>query len=642
MAYKLDLTKFRKISSDKHSTLMRHEDGHELKLDHSKLDPKHRGILAKMKGMADGGEVPGKGGGSICDDPSDPSAGLCPADEAAIKRKGRINQTPPEGAGQSSEGYARGGRVQNYADGTPLGGVQEPESQVEADPQAPAEQSPASSFYASDSAPVDAIQPPQPAALPKSVQDTRDWYQKFVTGGPNPNPDEAYGPNGEAPKKFNPQAAMAAQKAYENTQAKTQGDLAANYSQTVEENKARASQGLPPMSLPQAPQTTPNSGGLQPTHPDSGGPKAPLGPNDPYGTQEAYNTFDEGMSGKIAGIQGEANALQRTEDEKAKVQADAAFNSKLNSDNYLSHRRDIETLQQQAFQEYKDSKIDPDRYMHNMGTGQKIATIAGLLIGGFGGDGAMNTLNNAISRDIDAQKADMGKNKYLLDYTSKMLGDNINGAQMAHVLMNDYAAHQLEQAAAKNGGAKAQAIAQQNIGALKMDNAQRIGQMAMRKTILSGTKNGTVAPEMAITAFAQTPAEREKLMKQLQDAQNTAAEKDNFMRGLDRYQKLNTIANKLNPQARAEMAAIRGAIIPVASKGTAGRYTEGDAKALTDVLGATVDSPKTDALIRAHASRIYDNKMNFPDLKVLGIDPSKFSKYSGASTIPKGPVYKKK
>lgn len=52
----IDLKKFKKVSSDKHTTVMRHEDGHELKVVHSVLSPKLRKDVEKLP-MADGGEV---------------------------------------------------------------------------------------------------------------------------------------------------------------------------------------------------------------------------------------------------------------------------------------------------------------------------------------------------------------------------------------------------------------------------------------------------------------------------------------------------------------------------------------------------------------------------------------------------------
>lgn len=55
----IDLSKFKKVASDKHTTTMRHDDGHELKVVHSVLSPKLRKGIERLP-MAEGGEVKDK------------------------------------------------------------------------------------------------------------------------------------------------------------------------------------------------------------------------------------------------------------------------------------------------------------------------------------------------------------------------------------------------------------------------------------------------------------------------------------------------------------------------------------------------------------------------------------------------------
>lgn len=46
--FPLDLSKFKRVSSDKHTTTLRHDSGHEVKIAHSALSPKLRGNLAAL------------------------------------------------------------------------------------------------------------------------------------------------------------------------------------------------------------------------------------------------------------------------------------------------------------------------------------------------------------------------------------------------------------------------------------------------------------------------------------------------------------------------------------------------------------------------------------------------------------------
>jgi len=53
----IDLKKFKKVASDKHTTTLKHDDGHEFKVVHSVLSPKMRKEVERLP-MADGGEIP--------------------------------------------------------------------------------------------------------------------------------------------------------------------------------------------------------------------------------------------------------------------------------------------------------------------------------------------------------------------------------------------------------------------------------------------------------------------------------------------------------------------------------------------------------------------------------------------------------
>lgn len=54
--FKLDLRKFKKVSGDKHHTIMRHEAGHEIKLDHKSLAPQLLKQLHGLEMIKDSGE----------------------------------------------------------------------------------------------------------------------------------------------------------------------------------------------------------------------------------------------------------------------------------------------------------------------------------------------------------------------------------------------------------------------------------------------------------------------------------------------------------------------------------------------------------------------------------------------------------
>jgi len=119
-----------------------------------------------------------------------------------------------------------------------------------------------------------------------------------------------------------------------------------------------------------------------------------------------------------------ANANALIDMQKRNAMQDAAYRDgmaridKLNQDTQTH-----EAIRQQAWDDASkkfdaavQTKIDPDRFWKNQNTGQRIATGIGLFLGAFGaiGNGGQNTamkvIDDAINRDIDAQKADASKN----------------------------------------------------------------------------------------------------------------------------------------------------------------------------------------------------------------------------------------
>jgi hypothetical protein len=108
-----------------------------------------------------------------------------------------------------------------------------------------------------------------------------------------------------------------------------------------------------------------------------------------------------------------------------------------------------------ALQDYKNGHINPSHYLDDRGpgglggTGQRIATAIGLLVGGFTGgfnktgvNPAMDWLNGQIGRDIDAQKVNQENklnvyNGYLAKYKNAQAAEEMTRATRLGMLSND-------------------------------------------------------------------------------------------------------------------------------------------------------------------------------------------------------------
>lgn len=142
---------FRKVSSDKKSTVLRHAKGHELKIAHSVLSPEMRADLEKLP-MAGGGEVKKYAQGAVVEDGGDapdPSPDWLTTPGSALLK----NQIEKESAPQISKDKV-------------IEALNDPNSQVAKD--YPDEVSKAAQYYGVNR-PV--TQGPAPASVPDSAPD---------------------------------------------------------------------------------------------------------------------------------------------------------------------------------------------------------------------------------------------------------------------------------------------------------------------------------------------------------------------------------------------------------------------------------------------------------------------------------------
>lgn len=151
-----------------------------------------------------------------------------------------------------------------------------------------------------------------------------------------------------------------------------------------------------------------------------------------------------------------------------------------------------------------DNTISPDRYLENMSTPGKIATIAGLIAGGLGAAGtdgknlAAEALNKQIERDIDAQKANIDQKNNLLKFNLEVTKNMQDAITLTRLQLEDIYSSKLQQVAAQSKGPMARAKVEEAIGQLKQTKAEQLGGVMQRLAMRQGLQSGAVQPEQAI------------------------------------------------------------------------------------------------------------------------------------------------
>jgi hypothetical protein len=171
-----------------------------------------------------------------------------------------------------------------------------------------------------------------------------------------------------------------------------------------------------------------------------------------------------------AGAQ-EQQALQQEGQAKAAGMADIAQKSSAAAQQGSQDaERAMQDVQARVAEQDNRAKqiadVNPNRYWENLGTGGKITSAIGMILGGMGSgltggpNHAFEAIQNAIGRDIDAQKANIGKKQNELHTYMEGTRD-LQAAQ--HALAAQHwavAASQIEAATAKMGSQTALPAAQ--------------------------------------------------------------------------------------------------------------------------------------------------------------------------------------
>lgn len=298
-----------------------------------------------------------------------------------------------------------------------------------------------------------------------------------------------------------------------------------------------------------------------PAPPEPAAKPASKASSDDYGVnfQSAFNQGQRGIS------EAEQVAKKNAEADIGLLQSDADARKQLN-DNFGQNIAQIQDHQKKLMNDYANGHIDPKHYLSSMGTGQKIATAVGLLLGGFSGgfnhtgvNPAMQWLQSQQEKDIQAQQASMEQKKTLLGANQDLYKDAVLAQQATRLNMNDMLDHQIQLQAAKSGSAAARAAADQAHSQFTMQNAGILQTMAIRKTVMDASKGGGagVTPLMLGNAGYMKPEEAQKEQAALD------AYKANQQAGSQAFStlaKLQTAGNRLaNPVQSGQQIAVENA-----------------------------------------------------------------------------------
>lgn len=665
---KINLGKFQKVSGDVHHSILRDPKGHEIKVLHKPLSPKFRSDLIAMPSMtakpaAEGAktEAPTKtpakaamdkpayfGGGRVKPAPA-------PAEDMDDDEKSMVEKIHQTGTSVAAKDFnnpfvpkkpvekkAEGGSVGESAACAvqrSMGNPCEPPKDVRID-------DPSMKKYAEGGDVQAAAQPQAPVniyvggnAPQGAMGPTGVPAQAEAAAPPAPTQDAAPGMTGAT----GPQAA-AMQPPGMTGVTEPSGSIPPQMAQ--DGPKGPTAPPVLPMTDNASGATPEGLAAAQAAPVIAEAAKPPTGPNDPYGTEAYYGSLAKGINNQKLGLQGQAQAAAQQGEQEAKTLEQAAATQATLMQNYNSHFAELDKERQALAHDVSNQHIDPNQFWTSKSTGGKIATLVGMLIGGLGGNNIPALVQQHIDRDIDAQKAELGKKENLLSANMRQFGNLKDATAMTNVMQSEVIKSQLQKAAALAKGPAEKARALQGIGLIDSNNAQALGQIAMRRTLMQGMKSGHIAPEQVIRMIVPE-GEKQAAYKELQEGQNLVSTRDRLMAAYDEIAKLNTMVNRATSpvQSSRRIEALKAAVIPGLSKDTAGRYTEQDAGTIEQLFSKMGNSQETIDKNRQELLKLSSGKLHFPMLNAYGIDIGSQGRYTGQtgrSRIPESaPVLKR-
>ena len=190
---------------------------------------------------------------------------------------------------------------------------------------------------------------------------------------------------------------------------------------------------------------------------------------------------------------------------------------------------------------FLDHKVDPNNYIHNMGTGAKIAAGISMIFGGLGQGliGGKNPgtewLNNAINQDIEAQKNEQGKSLNAYQMNRQAMGDDMQAHIMTQNQMLTATQAKIAMASAAAQGPIAKFRGQQAINDLEKQKLQNRYMLSMMGEGQQGGGGGFMSADPAQLVQSMVPKELQpKAYEEIGRAQNVVKNKESILAAFDR------------------------------------------------------------------------------------------------------------
>lgn len=265
--------------------------------------------------------------------------------------------------------------------------------------------------------------------------------------------------------------------------------------------------------------------------------------------EQAAPVLDPGMAAQNTALDAQQKSLGQTSaavqkefQSQAKVAQDLAKSLAAADAAVQAQTAPLQKENDALFQAIKDDKIDPTRLMGHMSTGNKILAAISVALSGIGAglsgkeNMAMGVLQKAIDRDIEAQRADLGKKQTLFSENLRRLGDARAAAAVTKSQLLTVAQAMMGASAARIGSAQAQGNHDLMSAQIELQRAQLTQKAAVQ---VLAQRGGELDPAVFVPRLVPEH-HQEAVYKEVERAQNTRRMGASILAAFDQAAKENT------------------------------------------------------------------------------------------------------
>lgn len=337
--------------------------------------------------------------------------------------------------------------------------------------------------------------------------------------------------------------------------------------------------------------------------------------------------------------------IQKEEGAQRAIGAAESFGAKTQQQLLENHTKELAKFQEtnaanelaskaeydQRAKDVADHKFDANRIWHNMSNGSKAVTAVGILLSGIGSglsgqpNLALKMLDDMTQRDMEAQKADLGKKESLLSENLKRYGNMKAAEHATYLQMAATLQGQIAASAAQTKSQTAGPAAQLAISEIENKAAPMRQQLARMQTLQSQMgKPGTPESNAAKVQLFVAPHEQAEAYKELQQMENMEHHKQALNNVFDQAEGLDSLGNRvINPlQSNKEINALVEPALAGLIRDSGGRINKETAEMIKPLFPAFNDNAKVLATKKRQLNEFIGRNQSFPRLIGAGIVPS--------------------